>query len=141
MEIAARPSEVAQVRRAIRAATVRNGLDEAHADVIQLVASELVMNAVVHGRPPVIVRLSIESDATILEVYDGGAGMPELGDGPDPALARRGLRVVDGLCADWGSIAAPGGGKTVWCTVPHRLGTAGTTTATTERRRADEAGR
>jgi len=52
LQIPARPSEVARVRRGIRAALVRYGLDAQHADVAQLVGSELVMNAVVHGREP-----------------------------------------------------------------------------------------
>jgi anti-sigma regulatory factor (Ser/Thr protein kinase) len=119
LEIAARPSEVGRVRRAIRAAVVRYGLDEAHADVAQLVASELVMNAVLHGGPPVIVSLSIEPNTTVIEVYDGGAGLPVVGTTDDPAHARRGLRVVEGMCRDWGTVPGDGGGKTVWCDLPN----------------------
>jgi anti-sigma regulatory factor (Ser/Thr protein kinase) len=136
LEIAARPSEVGRVRRAIRAAVVRYGLDESHADVMQLVASELVMNAVLHGGPPVVVRLEIERDSTLLEVYDGGAGLPELGPDDDPAHARRGLRVVEGMCSDWGTVPGERGGKTVWCVISH--GTAATGPVEKRRRAADE---
>jgi len=117
LEIAARPSEVGRVRRAIRAAVVRYGLDDSHADVTQLIASELVMNAVLHGEPPVIVRLSIEPQTTVLEVYDGGPGLPVMSPDDDPAHARRGLRVVEGMCTDWGTVPDQRGGKTVWCAI------------------------
>jgi anti-sigma regulatory factor (Ser/Thr protein kinase) len=137
IEIAARPSEVGRVRRAIRGAVVRYGLDENHADVTQLVASELVMNAVLHGGPPVVVRLEIERDITVLEVFDGGAGMPELGPDDDPAHARRGLRVMEGMCSDWGIVPSDQGGKTVWCAIAHDTAAPGA--AARRRRAADEA--
>jgi anti-sigma regulatory factor (Ser/Thr protein kinase) len=136
LEIAARPSEVGRIRRAIRAAVVRYGLDETHADLMQLVASELVMNAVLHGGPPVIVQLSIEPNNTVLEVYDGGPGMPAMSQDDDPAHARRGLRVVEGMCSDWGIIPDQRGGKTVWCAIAYDTGAV----VPGERRRAaDEA--
>jgi hypothetical protein len=117
LQIPARPSEVGRVRRAIRGEVVRYGLDAAHADIAQLLASELVMNAVIHGSEPIIVRVSVERDSTILEVYDGNDALPA------PAAAdgsgHRGLRVVTSLCSDWGTIPGDNGGKTVWCAIPH----------------------
>jgi anti-sigma regulatory factor (Ser/Thr protein kinase) len=120
MEIPARPSEVGRVRRAIRAAVVRYGLDASHADLAQLLASELVMNAVLHGRAPVVVRVSVDRDSTILEVYDADDTLPvftsrDARSGGD----HRGLRVVANLASDFGTIPAAAGGKTVWCAIPH----------------------
>jgi anti-sigma regulatory factor (Ser/Thr protein kinase) len=118
LEIPARPSEVAGVRRAVRAALVRYGLDGDHADVAQVLASELVMNAVVHGAPPIVVRLSVEQADTVLEVYDGSDTLPSLAE--TEGSSHRGLRVVSSLCTDWGAVPVDGGGKTVWCTISHR---------------------
>jgi len=117
LAIDARPSEVGRVRRAIRAALVRYGLDPAHADTVQLLASELVMNAVLHGEAPVVVRLSVDGGATTIEVVDAGDLLPVLAD--DDGVTTRGLRVVNTLCTDWGVVSHPGDGKTVWCTLRH----------------------
>jgi anti-sigma regulatory factor (Ser/Thr protein kinase) len=117
LEIPARASEVGSVRRAIRAAVVRYGLDGEHADTAQLVASELIMNATLHGRPPILVRMSIERDATVLEVHDSGNELPDLASLLESEPGR-GLRVVDALCDDWGSLADDAG-KTVWATIRH----------------------
>ena len=38
--------------------------------------SELVMNAVLHGRAPVVVRVSVDRDSTVLEVYDADDTLP-----------------------------------------------------------------
>jgi anti-sigma regulatory factor (Ser/Thr protein kinase) len=101
----------------VRAAVVRYGLDADHADTAQLLASELVMNAVLHGREPIVVRVSVERDATVLEVFDAGDRFPEVVPGATPG--RRGLHVVTTLCADWGVVTEESGGKTVWCSVAH----------------------
>jgi anti-sigma regulatory factor (Ser/Thr protein kinase) len=121
LQIPARPSEVGRVRRAIRGEVVRYGLDAAHADIAQLLASELVMNAVLHGREPIIVRVSVERDSTVLEVYDADDSLPAVAE-PDES-GHRGLRVVTSLCSDWGTVVAEQGGKTVWCAIPHVAGT------------------
>jgi hypothetical protein len=134
LEIPARPSEVARVRREIRGALVRYGLDSDHADLAQLLGSELVMNAVLHGCEPVIVRVSVERDSTVLEVYDGSDALPVLGSGADD---HRGLRVVSSLSADWGTVVAEGGGKTVWCTIAHRPDPTATTRPVPQRRAED----
>jgi hypothetical protein len=100
---------------------VRYGLDADHADTAQLLGSELVMNAVIHGRPPVVVRVFIEHDCTVLEVSDGSDELPATPgeDNPD----HRGLRLVGALSSDWGSVPDETGGKTVWCTIAHATGT------------------
>jgi anti-sigma regulatory factor (Ser/Thr protein kinase) len=117
LEIPARPSEVGAVRRAVRAQLVRYGLDTDHADIAQLVASELVMNAVLHGHQPIVVRLTVEPETTVVEVYDGFDTLPS--DNPATDGQGRGLRVVAQLSADWGAVPAEGGGKTVWSALPH----------------------
>ena len=136
LEIPARPSEVGRVRRAVRAEVVRYGLDPAHADLAQLVASELVMNAVLHGREPIVVRVSVERDSTILEVYDAGEGLPAVA--PEDEAGHRGLRVVDALASDWGAIPAERGGKTVWCTIPHTVSGPADSDLSPRKRRADD---
>jgi anti-sigma regulatory factor (Ser/Thr protein kinase) len=137
LELPARPSEVGRVRRAVRAEVVRYGLDGGHADTAQLLASELVMNAVLHGREPIRVRVSVERDCTVIEVFDAGDRFPEIVPGATPG--RRGLHVVATLCSDWGVVTSEGGqGKTVWCSVPHSTSVGGAAEATAPRRRAGD---
>jgi anti-sigma regulatory factor (Ser/Thr protein kinase) len=116
LEIPARPSEVGQARRAIRRELVRFGLDRDHADIAQVVVSELVMNAVMHGGEPIILRVTVDRDVTVVEVFDTGDPFdPPPSDGEHG----RGLGVVRGLSLDWGLVPASGGGKTVWSTLSH----------------------
>jgi anti-sigma regulatory factor (Ser/Thr protein kinase) len=140
LEIPARPSEVGRVRRAVRAEVVRYGLDTGHADTAQLLASELVMNAVLHGREPIIVRVSVERDCTVLEVFDAGDRFPEVVPGATPG--RRGLQVVTTLCSDWGVVTGDregtSEGKTVWCSIPHSPAVEGPQGEGRPRRRADD---
>jgi hypothetical protein len=75
------------------------------------------MNAVLHGQAPIIVRLSVEPGTTILEVYDAFDTLPAQNEQTDGQ--GRGLRVVADLSSDWGAVPAEGGGKTVWCAIPH----------------------
>ena len=135
LEIPARPSEVGRVRRAVRAAVVRYGLDADHADTAQLLASELVMNAVLHGCEPIVVRVSVERDSTVIEVFDAGDRFPEVVPGATPG--RRGLHVVATLCSDWGVVTGDGGGKTVWCAVAHSPNVEGPGGARPQRRADD----
>jgi anti-sigma regulatory factor (Ser/Thr protein kinase) len=137
LEIPARPSEVGRVRRAVRAAVVRYGLDASHADLAQLVASELVMNAVLHGREPIIVRVSVERDSTILEVSDGADAAPVVTSEGDDA-GHRGLRVVAALASDWGTIPTERGGKTVWCSIAHTAPDGAVPDRSQQNRRADD---
>jgi anti-sigma regulatory factor (Ser/Thr protein kinase) len=116
LEIPARPSEVGQARRAIRRELVRFGLDREHADIAQVVVSELVMNAVMHGREPIILRVTVDRDATVVEVFDAGDPFSQPRSDEERG---RGLAVVHGLSLDWGTVPAPGGGKTVWSSLSH----------------------
>jgi anti-sigma regulatory factor (Ser/Thr protein kinase) len=116
LPIPARPSEVGQARRAVRSELVRFGLDREHADVAQLVVSELVMNAVLHGREPIMLRVSVDREVTVVEVRDDGDVFTPVHLG---AESGRGLALVQALALDWGTVAAEGGGKTVWASISH----------------------
>ncbi|HEX3803707.1 MAG TPA: SpoIIE family protein phosphatase [Solirubrobacteraceae bacterium] len=81
-----------------------------------LIASELVTNAIVHGKPPIQMRLHTAGHDVTVEVDDGDRAIPrKLRVGPD-ASHGRGLAIVASLSARWA--ARPNeNGKTVWSTL------------------------
>src|SRR6266852_2716862 len=67
--------QVSRVRRRARLALPTWGLAE-HAELAELVISELVTNAIVHGSGLIEIRLAYESGSLTVFVYDQGDGQP-----------------------------------------------------------------
>jgi anti-sigma regulatory factor (Ser/Thr protein kinase) len=92
---------------------------EALLDEIQIVASEVVTNALVHAQSDVDIRLRRHPDRIRVEVQDSSAQPPVpaviVTDDAVNAEAEsgRGLLIVDALAEAWGSSPA-GRGKTTW---------------------------
>jgi len=85
-------------------------------DDIELCASELATNALLHGVPPgreFAVRLDLSDDLVRLEVRDSGDGRPEIQHTDESSCSGRGLFLVGELAADFG-IDQHVVGKTVW---------------------------
>lgn len=82
----------------------------------RVVVSELVTNSLVHGDGPIVVRmLRDERDARpVIEVWDGGAGRPEVRPEDDEAVSGRGLLMVSQLAVAWGTRPLLEGGKITW---------------------------
>jgi anti-sigma regulatory factor (Ser/Thr protein kinase) len=84
------------------------GAPEERAWDAEVLVSEVVTNAVLHGQPDggEPVRMTVEADSSRLrvEVEDGGPGIAEAGpDLPAPtATSGRGLAIVGGLADRWG---------------------------------------
>jgi anti-sigma regulatory factor (Ser/Thr protein kinase) len=121
LEIRPDPAEVGRARRWARSRLAGSGIkaDEALAETLILLVSELVTNAVVHTGCPAVLRLSLPGAATEpsivrLEVADSSdrAPVPTCADGD--ATGGRGLALVDGLADRWGW-SSEGVGKRIWC--------------------------
>jgi anti-sigma regulatory factor (Ser/Thr protein kinase) len=86
-------------------------------DLVGLLTSELVTNAVVHGRRPVELRLADDGDQITIEISDGDPHpLPgEAGRPPNTQQDGRGLLIVDNLADRWGCrLRRTPPGKTVW---------------------------
>ena len=81
----------------------------------ELLASELVTNALLHARTDVRLRLALRGDRLHLGVHDGGSRLLRLVGGDPDAEAGRGLLLVERLARAWGVYRPPEGGKVVWC--------------------------
>ncbi|HTV12495.1 MAG TPA: ATP-binding protein [Acidimicrobiales bacterium] len=88
-------------------------------DDAELIASELVANAVVHAGGATRLALTGERGSYLrIEVTDGDNRPPMRGKMTGDALSGRGLNIVFALAAAWGSAAGPSGpGKTVWAEI------------------------
>ncbi|HEU4491494.1 MAG TPA: ATP-binding protein [Jiangellales bacterium] len=109
------PADVAHARRAVRDVVRRWGLD-LDPDVVALLVSELVTNALVHGRPPMEVRASRVGSGLRVEVLDGAGERQPRRRSVRPSAddpRGRGLTIVSALATRWGTAASPGG-KAVW---------------------------
>jgi len=83
-------------------------------EAVVLVVSEMVTNAVIHGRPPIDLRLRRTARHVVVEVGDGASVMPrKLRPRPEDEHGR-GLQLIAALSERWGSRPTPEG-KSVWC--------------------------
>ncbi|SDH77682.1 Anti-sigma regulatory factor (Ser/Thr protein kinase) [Actinokineospora alba] len=91
--------------------------DEALTADVVLATSELVTNAMEHGRGEITVDLRLLESRVLLRVRDEGPGAPVSGDREVLAPRSRGLTIVEALSTSWGWQLAPGG-KWVWAEFP-----------------------
>jgi len=111
------------VGREFAVATVDTGdcPDAETRDTVELLTSELLTNAVRHGRGgAVTLRLLGFQDRVTVEVTDCSTREPRARRAGVEDESGRGLMLVEALAQAWGTRPSSGG-KTVWCTVvpPH----------------------
>jgi anti-sigma regulatory factor (Ser/Thr protein kinase) len=118
IELPAEPSSVALARQFVRDALSEPGWDDL-TEVVTLLTSELVTNAIRHANSPCTVLLTGTCGTVRVEVLD---------DSPSPVVPRqvaleaesgRGIELVDVLAGSWGTHPKPPG-KAVWFDVKAR---------------------
>ncbi|NDZ87002.1 ATP-binding protein, partial [Streptomyces sp. SID10115] len=110
------PEALAEARHMIRAAVRAWGAGE-RADEIELVADEVITNALMHtdGSAVVTLRVLTGTDRRLrVDVEDSSSALPRRRDAGESGVSGRGLLLVDRLADVWG-VEARGGGKCVWC--------------------------
>src|SRR5262249_6737020 len=85
-------------------------------DTTQLLASELVTNAIRYTEGRVTLRL-IKEGALVCEVLDSSPALPKLQQTARDDERGRGLQIVSKLSGRWGARRVPAG-KVVWCEQP-----------------------
>ncbi|MER5748532.1 SpoIIE family protein phosphatase [Streptomyces sp. NPDC002088] len=118
------PEALTHARHLIRAAVRSWGARE-RADEVELVADELITNALMHTEGAAIVTLRVLTGSgrrLRVEVEDSSSALPRRREAGESGVSGRGLLLVDLLTDVWG-VEARGGGKCVWCefVVPERI--------------------
>ncbi|MGN9758292.1 SpoIIE family protein phosphatase [Streptomyces sp. SD31] len=117
------PEALTGARHMIRAAVRAWGAVD-RADEVELVADELITNALMHTEGSAIVTLRVLTGSERrlrVEVEDSSSALPRRREAGESGVSGRGLLLVDLLTDVWG-VEARGGGKAVWCefVVPER---------------------
>jgi anti-anti-sigma factor len=86
-------------------------------DRAELLADELVTNAVVHARTPVRLRLELRGDLLHIAVHDASPRLLRLVPHDPEAESGRGLRLVEQLATSWGVHRQSDEGKVVWASL------------------------
>ncbi|MFE4250059.1 SpoIIE family protein phosphatase [Streptomyces sp. NPDC056910] len=110
------PEALREARHMIRAA-VRAWGAGGREDEIELVADEMITNALMHTDGPAIVTLRVitASDRRLrVDVEDTSSALPRRREAGEDGVSGRGLLLVDRLADVWG-VEARGSGKCVWC--------------------------
>jgi signal transduction histidine kinase len=111
------PTAPGRARKRARKAIFAWGLGD-HADLVEIIISEVVTNAIRHGTGPVRTRISRDGGRLRIEVHDHGPGRPVWREPDLEDETGRGLGLIDGLIEPHGGERgvtedAVGHGKTV----------------------------
>lgn len=114
--LAAEPQSAGAARRFVDQTLARWDCAEVF-DLVSLLVSEVVTNAVVHASSPVEVAVRLLPAAVRIEVADRSTEVPRLRRAVDDETGGRGLALVAALAQSWGVDLHPAG-KTVWFELP-----------------------
>lgn len=106
------PDAAPEAREALRALLAGTPFEH-RTDDGMLAVSELVTNAVLHGREPIVLRLVHSQQCVRVEVQDGSAVSPSFSMLDPTAVTGRGLMLISAASDRWGVDPVPGG-KRVW---------------------------
>ncbi|MER5793160.1 SpoIIE family protein phosphatase [Streptomyces sp. NPDC001980] len=114
-QVPADPAAVSEVRARVTRQLADWDLDEL-SFTTELILSELVTNAIRHGRAPIGVRL-LRDRTLICEVSDGSTTSPHLRYAASTDEGGRGLFLVAQMAERWGTRYTPAG-KVIWAEQP-----------------------
>ena len=111
--VIADPAAVSGARKTLLRQLQAWGLDHL-ADDLQLIASELITNAVRYGKAPINVRLHTRGSRVRVEVTDGNPNdVPEQLDAGSSLTHGRGIPLIEAIASSWG-VDHHSNSKTVW---------------------------
>lgn len=112
LSLRAVPDAAPQARAALRDLLAGSAFAQRDDDGA-LAVSELVTNAVLHGREPIVLRLARSEECLRVEVEDGSPVSPSFSMLDPTAVTGRGLMLISAASDRWG-VEPVAGGKQVW---------------------------
>ncbi len=113
IDLPALVSSPRRARRFVRETLEVSGISPTTIDNAELVATELVMNSVMHARSEVTLSVECTNRLVRLRVDDHSAVRPLIRNAPPDAQTGRGVFIVEQLASRWG-VDLHRDGKTVW---------------------------
>ncbi|MFF9015188.1 ATP-binding protein [Streptomyces sp. NPDC014870] len=116
MPFKAEPAELAILRRQVRSALGRWGIEPAAKEEAELVVTELATNVIKHVGGGAVATLVLEALDTALrvEIHDESSVAPVISGVDDHSECGRGLHLLAGMSMGWGTLVTVSG-KAVWC--------------------------
>jgi anti-sigma regulatory factor (Ser/Thr protein kinase) len=108
------PTSVGAARRFVRDVLMSRQIDDGVVDTVELLTSEVVTNAIVHGRSGPQLVVEIGEDVVRVAVRDLSPQEPVRRLGRLDDISGRGVVIVEELALAWGVELVRGGGKQVW---------------------------
>ena len=115
-KLEAQPQSAASARRFVDETLRRWQCDELF-DVVGLLTSELVTNAIIHAHSEIELSVRLTPDAVRIDVADHSARLPARRAAGEEDTSGRGLGLVEALATAWGVDELPSG-KSVWFELP-----------------------
>lgn len=108
------PSSVGAARRFVRDVLMSRRVAEEVVDTVELLTSEIVTNAILHGRAGPKLIVEVDDGTVRVGVHDMSLDVPVRRRTRPDDVSGRGVLIVDELASAWGVEQERGGGKRVW---------------------------
>jgi anti-sigma regulatory factor (Ser/Thr protein kinase) len=108
------PTSVGAARRFVRDVLMSRDVSKYVVDTVELLTSEVVTNAIVHGRSGPQLTVEVEGDVVRVAVRDMSSDVPVRRLSHVDDVSGRGVVIVEELASAWGVERESNGAKRVW---------------------------
>ena len=108
------PTSVGAARRFVRDVLMSRHVSDGVVDTVELLTSEVVTNAIIHGRSGPQLAVTVDGDVVRVAVQDLSPEVPVRRRGRLDDVSGRGVVIVEELATAWGVDRQTNGSKRVW---------------------------
>jgi len=108
------PMSAGAARRFVRDVLMSRQVPDRVVDTVELLTSEVVTNAIIHGRSGPQLAVEVDGDIVRVAVRDLSPELPVRRLGHLDDVSGRGVVIVEELASAWGVDREQGGAKRVW---------------------------
>jgi len=108
------PTSVGAARRFVRDVLMSRQVPDGVVDTVELLTSEVVTNAIVHGKSGPQLAVEVDAHVVRVAVRDLAADLPVRQHGHLDDVSGRGVIIVEKLASAWGVERESNGAKRVW---------------------------